>query len=224
VRRLASLLPPGRVIDVGCGYGRWFPLTAPGRSLVGIDFAPALVERANSNPQDVPVSVGDVRSLPFADGEFDAVYTIKVLQCLPQSDRAGAVAELFRVVRRGGTVLLYEKTLGGDGSPSRDWITAGRSGGGRLIAWYGNHYVPLHRLVASAAELGRRLVAGRPSHDEAEGDDAACELRTRLPRLFAVYASLDSFALGVSVLLEPVSERVFPRSLAQHGIFHFVKG
>jgi SAM-dependent methyltransferase len=219
-RRLVTLLPEGRVLDAGCGYGRWFSLVAPARSVVGIDVSPLLAKRARTNAQGIPVTLGDVRRLPFADAEFEAAYTIKVLQFLPPGDRQAAIAELFRVVRPGGTVVLYEKTRGADGCRPDEWISFGRLAGGRAVDWYPNHFALLERPLRWMARLIHDAAQG---HDSVIGVDVESGLRGRVPRLFALYVKLDSAALAASMLVEPLAERLVPRRFAEHGIFHFEK-
>jgi SAM-dependent methyltransferase len=166
------------------------------------------------------VTLGDVRRLPFADGEFEAAYTIKVLQFLPPGDRQAAVVELLRVVRGGGTVVLYEKTRGADGCRPDDWISFGRCAGGRVVDWYPNHFAVFERPLRWVARLVHDAAQGR---DSVIGASAEPGLRERVPRLFALYVKLDSAALAASMLIEPLAERLLPRRFAEHGIFHFEK-
>lgn len=224
VRALERHLPrEGRVLDAGCGIGRWFQLIAPGRSLVGMDFSPPLLETARANPQGVEVMLGDVRSIPAPDASFDGAYTVKVLQCLSEPERRTAVAELLRITAPGGVVVLFEKTRGADGSPARDWLLWGEQAGARVVAWQANGYALLDRAIATLVALrpgsrGGQGLASSPS--PTTGRSALAEQR---PRLYAAYMRLRTLALGASLPLEPFAERVLPRSWAEHGIFVFTK-
>lgn len=87
-------LVTGRLLDAGCGnrpYAEWYgPLV---NESVGLDLAP------------LPgVTVGSVEQMPFADAEFDAVLCTEVLEHVGDAERA--TAELFRVTRPGGHVLV----------------------------------------------------------------------------------------------------------------------
>jgi SAM-dependent methyltransferase len=202
----------GHVLDAGCGVGRWFAITAPGRSLSGMDFAPSLLERARANAEGVDVFLGDVRKIPADSASFDAAYTAKVLQCLPEHERPTAVAELLRVTRPGGVVVLFEKTRGADGSRPAAWRAWGEQAGARLAAWHPNGYVLLQRPLGW---LARHV---RPGRGAGSAGPVPEESRLRL-----AYLRLQVVALRASLPLEPLAERVFPPGWAEHGIFVFEK-
>ena len=85
---------PYRVLDVGCGVKPYYPFFEPYTSeYVGVD----VVENPAADLQ------GAVEALPVADGSFDLVLCIQVLE--HADDPAKAVGELRRVVAPGGTVL-----------------------------------------------------------------------------------------------------------------------
>lgn len=100
-----------RVLDVGCGAGEWGRIVvrhmAPGASLTGVDRVPQFVELAgkHARPGDAFV-VGSAEALPFDDDAFDVVTCQTVLMHV--ADAAKVVAEMARVTRPGGTVLLAE--------------------------------------------------------------------------------------------------------------------
>jgi SAM-dependent methyltransferase len=224
VRVLKSHLPPaGRVLDAGCGVGRWFWLIAPGRALVGMDFSPALLERARANQQGVEVMLGDVREIPAADASFDAVYTVKVLQCLEDEDRPTAVAELVRITREGGVVVLFEKTRGADGSTASQWRSWGEQAGGRFVEWHPNAYALLDRAIAGLVALRPGFRAAANFGESASAGARRVGLAEQRPSLHSAYMAIRIVALGASSLLEPLAEHVLPRTWAQHGIFVFTK-
>jgi SAM-dependent methyltransferase len=113
-RRLAPLLiqfgglfDGDSVIDVGCGTGSLtfaLPEYANVSSVKGIDLTNAYVEAArarNQNPK-ITFDLGDATALPYADASFDRAFCMLVLHFIP--DAAKAVAEMRRVVKRGGTI------------------------------------------------------------------------------------------------------------------------
>src|SRR6516162_188373 len=105
--RFGGLLNGERVLDVGCGTGSLtftFPEIANVASVTGIDPAESFVEFARSRNTDPRISfqTADARALPFENDSFDRVFSMLVLQFIP--DAARAVAEMRRVVRLGGTV------------------------------------------------------------------------------------------------------------------------
>jgi len=107
----ADLLAPWlrrrpRVLDAGCGPGGNGAWLATHGDVIGVDLSPdALAFVKARRPTTVPVRAS-VETLPFASGSFDAVVGLTILYTVP--DDARALAELARVVRRGGAVLLVE--------------------------------------------------------------------------------------------------------------------
>jgi ubiquinone/menaquinone biosynthesis C-methylase UbiE len=107
----ADLLAPwlhrgGHLLDAGCGPGGNGAWLAQHGHVVGADLSPdALAFVRARRPATTPVRAS-VEQLPFRDESFDAVVGLTVLYTVPD-DRA-AFAELARVVRRGGAVLLVE--------------------------------------------------------------------------------------------------------------------
>lgn len=97
-------LPGGRTLDAGCGTGRYsVHLRERGHRVAGVDLSAAMLAVA---ARRVPVVVGDLLRLPFADATFDNVVCILTLTHLASLDEP--VGELGRVVATGGTVVLSE--------------------------------------------------------------------------------------------------------------------
>ena len=112
LRRLA-LPPASRVLDAGCGSGTnslW--LAAQGFAVTGVDFSDFALcmarEQARSARLDgrIDFRSGDLTRLEFNDASFDAVFCIGVLMHVP--DIEAALAELVRVVRPGGSLIIAE--------------------------------------------------------------------------------------------------------------------
>ena len=110
--------PGDRVLDLGCGFGRHaFEAARRGATVVALDAGAdevaevrdtfgAMVDAGElDEPGAGPARVqGDALRLPFADGTFDRVIASEVLEHIP--DDAGAMAELARVLRPGGTMAV----------------------------------------------------------------------------------------------------------------------
>lgn len=96
---------PPRVLEAGCGTGYLALELGARMAVTGVDAsAPALAycrRRGLSR-----LARADVQSLPFADASFDAVVSIDVLYHRDVADDAAALAELARVCRPGGRVVL----------------------------------------------------------------------------------------------------------------------
>jgi len=111
VRRLG---PPAAlsVLDVACGTGDLaFELQAAGAKVVGLDFTHEMlvIARDKDRAARVPFLNGDALALPFEARSFDAATIAFGLRNL--SDRTLGLAELARVVRPGGLVLVLEFSM-----------------------------------------------------------------------------------------------------------------
>ena len=105
----ADLVAGSRVLDVATGSGN-AAIAAARRDceVVGIDYVPALLERARARARAeglaVDVVEADAEALPFADATFDAVLSVVGVVFVP--DHEQAAAELLRVCRPAGTIAL----------------------------------------------------------------------------------------------------------------------
>ena len=97
--------PVPTCLDVGCNAGRYTAMLARhGFAARGMDFSAALVAEARAAHPELAFDQGDAQDLPYADGSFDAVASVGLLQCLP--DWKFALAEAVRVLKPGGTALI----------------------------------------------------------------------------------------------------------------------
>jgi SAM-dependent methyltransferase len=104
-----SLVPGGRFLDAGGGTGATGAWMAEYGTLVASDALPdALSVYTRGHPLVAGAAAADVQALPFPDRTFDAVLCITVLYHRFIADPAVAVAELARVTRPGGLVVLME--------------------------------------------------------------------------------------------------------------------
>lgn len=104
-----SLLPPNaRVLELGAGTGRNFAFYPHGTTGVASEPSREMLSIAKSRERPAAVSLVQSRAeeLPFKSGVFDAAFATLVFCSV--SSPAKTFAELRRVVRSGGTILLLE--------------------------------------------------------------------------------------------------------------------
>ena len=110
VLRLLALLPGEHVVDVGAGPGFLAAEMAAvvGRSgrVIAVDPSASMRDLARARGVDMEVVDGSAEALPLADGTLDAAVATQVLEYVP--DVPGALAEIRRVLRPGGRVLLLD--------------------------------------------------------------------------------------------------------------------
>jgi len=100
----------GEVLEISIGTGRNLPLYAPDVHLTGVDISAGMLEiarkRAAELGRDADLRLGDAQALELSDSSFDTVVCTLALCSIP--DPRAAVAEMKRVLRPGGRVLLLE--------------------------------------------------------------------------------------------------------------------
>jgi ubiquinone/menaquinone biosynthesis C-methylase UbiE len=100
---LRPFVDGARVLEIGCGTGLILGRVAErARSACGVDLSPGMLRAARS--RGLQVALGSATQLPFADASFDLVCSFKVLAHVP--DIRGALAEVARVTRPGGSMVL----------------------------------------------------------------------------------------------------------------------
>lgn len=97
---LGGIRPGYCVLDVGCADGWPKASLPPDVRYVGLDY-PATATGWYGTRPDV---FADAARIPFADQVFDAVILFDVLEHLEHPERA--IAEIFRVLKPGGTLLM----------------------------------------------------------------------------------------------------------------------
>jgi ubiquinone/menaquinone biosynthesis C-methylase UbiE len=96
-----------RVLDVGCGKGRFarvFQEQDPEAELWGLDLSEAMLRRV---PAGIHTRAGSMTAMPFEDGFFDAAYATESLEHAVEIEQA--VSEICRVVKSGGRIAIIDK-------------------------------------------------------------------------------------------------------------------
>jgi len=105
---------PGRVLEIGCGDGRFvIPLALDtGRPIIGLDLFPspfcAAVERQrDEGAENLDLLRGSGMELPFRDESIESVVCVNTLNSMPTKEAAKRIiAEMVRVCRPGGRLVL----------------------------------------------------------------------------------------------------------------------
>lgn len=108
----AELADRTPILEIGVGTGAIAsPLRHRGVPVIGMDLSPAMLGKLREKDPSLPVVVADATRLPFHDAVLGGAYARWVLHLI--ADWRGVVAELCRVVRPGGVVLIEPGGYGG---------------------------------------------------------------------------------------------------------------
>lgn len=100
-----------RVLDIGCGTGRWSQyFHGLGARVTGIDVSRDLLEDNKKRIQGIEFLEMSACRLDFPDNTFDLVNSVTVLQHIPYEIQAKALDEICRVLKPGGSALIVEGT------------------------------------------------------------------------------------------------------------------
>jgi SAM-dependent methyltransferase len=116
ITAIAQTLPVGRGLDLGCGYGRsCIHLAQLGWQMDGVDYVPQAIEGAMTRATAADVSghitfhVGDATRLDFLTPSYDLIMDIGCMHSFPDEDLPRYRDGIVRLLREGGTYLLYAK-------------------------------------------------------------------------------------------------------------------
>lgn len=166
--------PGDRVLEAGCGKGRFLKalVAKPGVQATGVDISARLLRHAGPACE---THVGTLENLPLPDNSVDLAFSVEAIE--HSANQAAAVAELVRVTRPGGTVIVIDKPASARGRlPTEPWerwpdsdevlrlllrgcvsaraVPVGANGNppdGLLVAWVATKAMP--RPVARDAQL-----------------------------------------------------------------------
>lgn len=113
VRAALAAAPGERILDVGCGPGFYcaelLEEVGPDGSIVGLDSSASMLTLAARRCEGhgtVEFGEADATALPVEDASFDAALCVQVLEYV--SDLPAGIAELYRALRPGGRVVVWD--------------------------------------------------------------------------------------------------------------------
>lgn len=217
---LANIAAGSRVLDLGCGTGRWVRrYTAMGFCPTGVDVTVGMLRLARERGTHAPLVGGDVFQLPFANASFDFVSDVTVVQHILPSFQPKAFDEMIRVLKPGGRLLLMEVIRGDDSAhvfprQPRDWINEFTSRGAKLIGWFGQEFLLLDRMFVSLARhmarKNRRSIR-----------DAASLATPKASVARHLFWEMRHVTAPLSAWTDPLIEGICPAWFATHGVFVF---
>ena len=121
---LAQINPGDKVLDVGCGTG---DLTLEAKKIAGsigevygTDASPKMIEQAQQKAlrtnADVTFQVGLVENISFPDNHFEVVLSSLMMHHLPDDLKSAGLAEIYRVLKPGGRLLIVDMQSTASGS------------------------------------------------------------------------------------------------------------
>lgn len=110
LQELVQPLRGAKGLDLGCGVGRFAAELRRryGADVIGVDPSRAAVREARLHDAAGVFASADALRLPFADESFHYAYTINVLHHLKRGEQERALAELHRVLKPGGLLIVHE--------------------------------------------------------------------------------------------------------------------
>lgn len=156
-QRALRYLPPegSRVLEIGFGSGRLHVELAERYTMAGLDRAPGMVQltkrRLAAGGLTSDLQVGDATALPWLEATFDAVLSTFAFSAFPDAD--AALAEMVRVVKPGGAIIIVDAGEARDGNAMAHFLA-------QLWAAFGDYMrdeVPLmeaHGLAVTREDYG----------------------------------------------------------------------
>jgi ubiquinone/menaquinone biosynthesis C-methylase UbiE len=107
---ILGLLEPKQgeiILDAGCGTGVFtLDILLSGSQVIGLDISLPMLIRAGKKLKEFPFQIvlADMLNLPFPESSFDKVVSVTAVEFI--EDAKGAVEELFRVTKKGGSIVV----------------------------------------------------------------------------------------------------------------------
>jgi len=101
-----------KILDAGCGEGRFSKyFIDSGANITSMDFSEEYIHLNEKNIPNGKFTVGSVTNIPFPSNTFDYIFTVDVLQHVPNLKKA--LQEFQRVLKKNGTLIIVDKNKWG---------------------------------------------------------------------------------------------------------------
>lgn len=130
----------GRVLEVGVGTGLSLSHYTDDVTVTGIDASAQMLAKAEARVATERLAnvealrLMDARAMDFADASFDCVTAMYILSVVPDPERV--MAEMARVVRPGGTVLIVNHFARPDDKSALSWIERTAAPFANTLGWH----------------------------------------------------------------------------------------
>lgn len=105
LRSLVQDIAPERILEVGCGTGRWLAELQPvAWQAYGMDLSLGMLHQARQRPEPFSLICGHASHLPFPDATFDLIFCVNAFHHFPQP--RVFVSEARRLLRPGGALAI----------------------------------------------------------------------------------------------------------------------
>lgn len=163
-------LPAGaKILELGCGTGRFLPyLSEIGYQLTGIDISPGMLEKARERveveaTEPIELLHNKTDTLPFADAEYNAVYSILVINLI--QDYQQTFKEVSRIVKPGGFFIFSVPNISSIYFPAGIYVnlrgktTTANKSGHRYSHWFSRSEI---KKSLYKAGFSMEMVLGQP--------------------------------------------------------------
>lgn len=187
-----------RVLDLGCGRGRWSAeFASRGARVTGVDWSAEALEHARRRVPGAEFHAMPVTRLEFPAASFDVVNSVTVIQHLPYEEHEKVLGEAARVLAPGGLFSLLELIAPQPGQhvfprQPEEWVALAWQAGFIPLLARGCCYELVYRPYKFVVERLRSTEAGRTSNGGGQIDDGV-SWRRRANRLVMAALALPSF-------------------------------
>jgi len=107
---LSYIPKTGKILDAGCGFGKWvIYLSKRGYNIIGVDNNKLVIEKLKNFDNSLQVELGDILNLKYPDNYFDACISMGVVEHFEEGPLS-ALKEVYRVLKPKGLIFVSTPT------------------------------------------------------------------------------------------------------------------